>query len=62
VIETSILIPTKNGAEDIGGHDGPPYERLKKNGDIVLQLHSWNAYEHPNLGDPDAAAQRGSTG
>ncbi len=45
-----------------GGHEGPQYERLKQNGDIALQLQSWNAHERRNLGDPDAAAQLGSAG
>jgi hypothetical protein len=26
-----------------------------KDGEIVLQLHLWNAHDHPNLGNPDAA-------
>ena len=37
------------------GHGGSHYERLLKEGELVLQLHHWNAHEHPNLGDPDAA-------
>lgn len=37
------------------GHGGPEYERLVKDGDLVLQLHAWGAHDHPNLGDPDAA-------
>ena len=38
------------------GHGGPNYERLVKDGELILQLHHWNAHEHPNLGDPHAAA------
>lgn len=37
------------------GHGGREYERLLKDGEIVLQLHDWHADDHPNLGDPDAA-------
>lgn len=41
------------GAES--GHGGSEYERLMKDGQLILQLHHWNAHEHPNLGDPDAS-------
>ena len=33
-------------------HGGPEYEMLCANGALVLQLHRWDAHEHPNLGDP----------
>jgi hypothetical protein len=36
-------------------HGGREYERLVKDGELVLQLHDWHADDHPNLGDPDAA-------
>jgi len=26
-----------------------------RDGELILQLHAWNAHDHPNLGDPDAA-------
>ncbi len=42
------------GAES--GHGGAEYERLIKDGELLLQLHAWDAHDHPNLGDPDAAA------
>lgn len=29
------------------------YDRLLVDGALVLQLHAWNAEEHPNLVDPD---------
>jgi len=29
------------------------YDRLLVNGALVLQLHAWDAEEHPNLVDPD---------
>lgn len=38
------------------GHGGAEYERLVRDGALILQLHAWNAHEHPNLGDPDLAA------
>ena len=33
-------------------HGGPEYERLMSDGRLVLQLHHWDAHEHPHLGDP----------
>lgn len=33
-------------------HGGPEYEMLVDDDTIVLQLHQWEADEHPNLGDP----------
>ena len=35
-------------------HGGPEYERLHSDGKLVLQLHHWDAHEHPFLGDPAA--------
>ncbi len=32
------------------GHGGPDYERLLFHDEIVLQLHRWQAHEHPHLG------------
>ena len=32
------------------GHGGAEYERLVKNGELVLQLRAWGAHDHPNLG------------
>jgi catechol 2,3-dioxygenase-like lactoylglutathione lyase family enzyme len=34
------------------GHGGPEYEQLLSGGEIVLQLHHWDAHEHPHLGNP----------
>ena len=34
-------------------HGGRDYEQLMSNGLMVLQLHSWDAHEHPFLGDPE---------
>jgi catechol 2,3-dioxygenase-like lactoylglutathione lyase family enzyme len=34
------------------GHGGSEYERLLSGQELVLQLHEWDAPEHPNLGDP----------
>lgn len=32
------------------GHGGDEYERLLSDGELVLQLHQWDAHDHPNLG------------
>lgn len=47
------------GVENIGGepsdHDGV-YDRLfNSDGQLILQLHSWDDEDHPNLVDADAA-------
>jgi catechol 2,3-dioxygenase-like lactoylglutathione lyase family enzyme len=34
------------------GHGGREYEQLLSKKEMVLQLHEWDAHEHPNLGDP----------
>ena len=34
------------------GHGGTEYERLVCDGRLVMQLHHWDAHEHPHLGDP----------
>jgi catechol 2,3-dioxygenase-like lactoylglutathione lyase family enzyme len=36
------------------GHGGPEYEQIFSKGRMVLQLHRWDAHEHPHLGNPDA--------
>lgn len=33
-------------------HGGDEYEMLLDGDDLVLQLHHWDADEHPHLGDP----------
>ena len=33
------------------GHGGREYERIMDGDQFVLQLHDWNADEHPHLGD-----------
>jgi hypothetical protein len=38
------------------GHGGALYEQLMRGGEMILQLHHWRDEDHPNLGDPDAAA------
>ena len=35
------------------GHGGPEYEQLMSGASLVLQLHHWDAHEHPNLGNPE---------
>ncbi|MBI2769522.1 MAG: VOC family protein [Burkholderiales bacterium] len=34
-------------------HGGPEYEQLMSGGALVLQLHLWDAHEHPHLGNPE---------
>lgn len=34
------------------GHGGPDYEQLVSAGRMILQLHHWDAHQHPHLGDP----------
>ncbi len=34
------------------GHGGPEYEQLMSRSEIVLQLHHWDAHEHPHLRNP----------
>ncbi len=36
------------------GHGGPDYERLLCDGRLVLQLHRWEAHDHPHMGDPES--------
>jgi hypothetical protein len=33
-------------------HGGLEYGRLVWGGELILQLHLWDAHEHPYLGDP----------
>ena len=35
------------------GHGGAEYEQLMSGEYLVLQLHHWDAHEHPNLGNPE---------
>jgi predicted enzyme related to lactoylglutathione lyase len=35
------------------GHGGAEYERLLVAGELVLQLHRWDAHDHPHLGKKD---------
>lgn len=35
-------------------HGGDEYERLTHQGRLVLQLHHWDAHQHPYLGNPDS--------
>jgi catechol 2,3-dioxygenase-like lactoylglutathione lyase family enzyme len=34
------------------GHGGPEYEQLFSADQMVMQLHHWDAHEHPHLGNP----------
>lgn len=35
------------------GHGGREYERLVRDGEVILQLHHWDAHEHQHMGDPE---------
>ena len=35
------------------GHGGAEYERIVCGGRLILQLHHWDAHEHPHLGRPE---------
>lgn len=37
-----------------GAHGGREYEQIVSDGKLVLQLHAWDAHEHPHMGDPDS--------
>ncbi len=36
------------------GHGGAIYERIEKDSELILQLHAWEAENHPNLVDRSA--------
>ena len=35
------------------GHGGAEYEQLVIDGRMLLQLHAWEAHDHPHMGRPD---------
>lgn len=35
-----------------GGHGGEEYEMIMVDGRMILQLHKWEAHEHPFMGRP----------
>jgi hypothetical protein len=40
-------------------HGGPEYERLVRDGDLILQLHDWEVeHHHGAIGDPAKPAGR----
>jgi len=39
------------------GHGGPEYEQLVSEGRMVMQLHHWDAHDHPHLGNPGARSR-----
>lgn len=50
VEKTSQWYQTVLGLES--GHGGKEYEQLLFEQRMVLQLHQWQAHEHPHIGDP----------
>lgn len=47
VQSTSRWYPDVPGFES--GHGGSEYGQLVCNGELVLQLHEWQAHDHPDL-------------
>lgn len=43
------------GVKNLGGHHHDVYDRLLCGSDVVLQLHAWDAEDHANLVNADAA-------
>jgi extradiol dioxygenase family protein len=35
------------------GHGGSEYEQLMFDGQMIMQLHHWDAHEHPHLGNSE---------
>ena len=52
VEESSLWYRELLGCES--GHGGPDYERLVSGDHIILQLHRWDADDHPHMGDPES--------
>ncbi|WP_343579230.1 VOC family protein [Acinetobacter sp.] len=50
VEKTSLWYQTMLGLKS--GHGGKEYEQLLFEKRMVLQLHQWQAHEHPHIGDP----------
>jgi len=38
------------GAES--SHGGQEYERIVADGKLIMQIHAWDAHEHPHMGNP----------
>lgn len=36
------------------GHGGKDYEQLTSDGRMILQLHRWDAHDHPYMGNPES--------
>ncbi|MEO8628269.1 MAG: VOC family protein [Betaproteobacteria bacterium] len=36
------------------GHGGSEYERLVFDGELILQLHLWDAHDHPHMGNHES--------
>jgi catechol 2,3-dioxygenase-like lactoylglutathione lyase family enzyme len=43
------------GADSLPEHSHRDvYDRIRCGGELILQLHAWEAHDHPNLAQPDA--------
>ncbi|HWO10512.1 MAG TPA: VOC family protein, partial [Polyangiaceae bacterium] len=49
----ATLLGAKRTSELMASDHDHIYDRLLVNGALVLQLHAWDAEDHPNLVDPD---------
>ena len=39
------------------GHGGRDYEQILSDGELILQLHDWDADEHPFMGDKETPSR-----
>ncbi len=49
----ATLLGAERTSETMASDHAHLYDRLLVDGALVLQLHAWNAEDHPNLVDPD---------
>jgi catechol 2,3-dioxygenase-like lactoylglutathione lyase family enzyme len=49
----ATLLGATRTSESMASDHAHLYDRLLVGGTLVLQLHAWNAEDHPNLVDPD---------
>ncbi len=61
LIATDDVPATRNWYQAIlgldGGHGGEDYEQLMFDGRMVMQIHRWEAHEHPYIGNPSLASR-----
>ena len=56
LIATNDVVATSTWYQNVlgfeSGHGGEDYERLLSDGRLVMQLHRWDAHDHPYMGNP----------